>query len=115
VLADEGVERQIVTKLRAEGHEVYYVAEMEPGISDDRVLEIANEKQALLITADKDFGELVLRRFQANHGVILLRLAGLLNEVKADIVASAILVYGSNYAHAFSVISPRSIRIRQRP
>lgn len=37
-----------------------YVAELEPGISDDAVLDIANRESAVLVTADKDFGEIVL-------------------------------------------------------
>ena len=37
-LADEGVDRQIVERLRLDGHRVAYVAEMSPGITDDAVL-----------------------------------------------------------------------------
>ena len=40
LLADEGVDKQIVVRLREEGHSVSYVAEMAPGISDDIVLEL---------------------------------------------------------------------------
>lgn len=67
-LADEGVERAIVDRLRQGGHGVMYVAEMEPGIDDDIVLDRANKQNAILITADKDFGELVfrLRRIRRN-------------------------------------------------
>jgi predicted nuclease of predicted toxin-antitoxin system len=61
ILADESVDRQIVERLRQDGHEVLYIAEMEPSIEDDLVLERANERSALLVTADKDFGELVFR------------------------------------------------------
>lgn len=61
LLADEGVERQIVERLRQAGHDVWYIAEMEPGIADDVILAQANASQALLITLDKDFGELVYR------------------------------------------------------
>lgn len=61
LLADESVDRQIVERLRQDGHEVLYAAEMEPGIPDDVVLERANEISAWLMTADKDFGELVFR------------------------------------------------------
>ncbi len=60
-VADEGVDNQIVKKLREEGHQVLYIAEMDPGISDDEVLHQANSQNALLITADKDFGELIFR------------------------------------------------------
>ncbi len=57
-LADEGVDRQIVDRLRLDGHGVLYIAEMDPGISDDEVLDIANREDALLLTSDKDFGGL---------------------------------------------------------
>ena len=61
LLADEGVERQIVERLRRDGHTVLYIAEMEPSIPDSVVLERANQITALLVAADKDFGELVFR------------------------------------------------------
>ena len=43
-LADESIDRQIVDRLRQDGHAVRYVAEMEPGISDDKVLDLANQE-----------------------------------------------------------------------
>ena len=43
-LADESIDRQIVDHLRQDGHAVRYVAEMEPGISDDKVLDLANQE-----------------------------------------------------------------------
>jgi predicted nuclease of predicted toxin-antitoxin system len=61
LLADEGVDRPVVEQLRQDGHDVLYVAEMEPSINDDVVLMRANQHQAVLLTADKDFGELVYR------------------------------------------------------
>ena len=48
LLADESVDRQIVERLRDDGYLVRYVAEMEPGISDDTVLDLANQENALL-------------------------------------------------------------------
>jgi predicted nuclease of predicted toxin-antitoxin system len=71
LLADEGVDAQIVAKLRSKGHDVLYVAEMDPGISDESVLKLANEHGALLITEDKDFGELVYRQGLIYLGVVL--------------------------------------------
>ncbi len=58
-LADENVDSPVVQRLRDDGHEVLYVAEMDPGVSDEEVLAAANDKNALLLKADKDFGELV--------------------------------------------------------
>ena len=46
--ADEGVDRQIVERLRHDGHEVAYVAEMSPGIADEVVLtQSRNSKECL--------------------------------------------------------------------
>jgi predicted nuclease of predicted toxin-antitoxin system len=113
LLADESVDRQIVERLRQDGHEVLYVAEMEPGIPDDVVLERANEKSALLVTADKDFGELVFRdKRLTTDGVILLRLAGLPAERKAGIISDAFREQGAEFKNHFSVISSGRIRIR---
>ena len=74
LLIDEGVDQQIVDRLRQDGHEALYVAETDPGISDDIVLSEANDRGALLITADKDFGEIVFRRQQINTVVLLILL-----------------------------------------
>ncbi len=46
-LADEGVDRPIVDRLRQDGYTILYVAEMAPSISDDAVLDLANEHNAL--------------------------------------------------------------------
>ncbi len=111
-LADENVDRQIADRLRLMGHNVEYVAEKDAGISDDEVLEMANEKTALLLTADKDFGELVFRQRRVTSGVVLIRLAGLSPTRKAEIVVSAIMKHGTELMHSFSVITPGAVRIR---
>jgi predicted nuclease of predicted toxin-antitoxin system len=112
-MADEGVDRQIVTHLRQEGHEVLYVAELDPGIDDTLVLEQAGRAGTLLLTADKDFGELVFRRGQAQGGVVLLRLSGLPAERKAQIVGTFLVSHGDEMVEAFSVISPGHLRVRK--
>lgn len=61
-VADENLDRSVIERLRSVGHEVVSVAEMEPGISDEAVLATANARSAMLITEDKDFGELAFRR-----------------------------------------------------
>lgn len=46
-LAEESVDRQIVERIRQDGHRVWYVAEMEPVISDESVLDLANKGRYL--------------------------------------------------------------------
>ena len=112
-LADENLEMQVVERLRQDGHHVLAVVEMEPGISDEQVLKQANQLSALLLTSDKDFGELVFRLRRLSSGVILLRLAGLANSKKADLVVQIIHQYGEELVGAFTVISPQNLRIRR--
>ncbi len=112
-LADESVDHPIVEHLRQDGHRIWYVAEMEPGITDDVVLALANREAALLLTADKDFGEMVFRQRLHAHGIVLIRLAGLSPNRKAEIVASAINQHITELPRAFAVIAPGVFRIRR--
>jgi predicted nuclease of predicted toxin-antitoxin system len=73
LVADENIVQPIVTRLRQEGHEVIYIAEMAPSILDDAVLDIANQGVAILLTDDKDFGELVYRQHQQTLGAVRIR------------------------------------------
>jgi predicted nuclease of predicted toxin-antitoxin system len=113
-VADESVERPIVERLRREGHAVWYVAEMDPSITDNEVLRHANEQNAMLITADKDFGELVFQKGLSSNGVLLLRLAGLSNETKAQIVSRIVNQHGAELRLNFSVAAAGVLRIRKK-
>ncbi|MBG1265667.1 DUF5615 family PIN-like protein [Nostoc sp. WHI] len=112
-LGDENLDWQIVERLRIDGHEVLYVVEMEPGIPDDEVLNLANNEDAILLTSDKDFGELVFRLRRIAAGVVLIRLFGLSLNDRAEIIANAINQHADELLGAFSVISSKSIRIRK--
>jgi predicted nuclease of predicted toxin-antitoxin system len=115
LLADEGVERQVVERLRRDGHTVIYVAEMEPGIADNLVLERANSVAAILLTADKDFGELVFREGQlSSGGVVLIRLGGLSADLKAQAVSDAFREHASEFPNHFSVVSPGRVRTSRK-
>jgi predicted nuclease of predicted toxin-antitoxin system len=113
-LADESVDRQVVERLRQDGHHVLYIAEVAPSIPDEAVLKQANTLEAVLITADKDFGELVYRQGRIHAGVILIRLAGSPPEVKAAIVAAAIHNHSTELPDAFSVVAHGTVRIRRQ-
>ena len=99
--------------LRRDNHDVLYVAEMESGIADETVLQRANEHGALLITEDKDFGELVYRQHLIHLGVVLLRIMGLASSTKASLVSKAFQEHGEEMPNAFTVISPSALRIRK--
>lgn len=114
LVADESVDQPIVDRLRQDGHTVLSIADLDPGIADNAVLRLADQNSALLLTADKDFGELVFRMENIHTGVVLTRLAGLSPETKARIVSAAFADHGNDLPSAFSVVSPGRIRIRRR-
>ena len=113
-VADESVDRQIVENLRVKGHSVLYVVELDPGVSNGEVFGIANRTNSILITGDKDFGELAYRQQLIHHGVVLIRLAGLSSSDKARVVVSFVENHLSELPKAFSVITPGAIRIRRK-
>ena len=115
VLADESVDGPVVARLRSDGHEVACIAEDTPGLADDAVLARGYGEGIVLLTADKDFGELVYRHHLPHAGVLLLRLSGLDETAKCDLVSQAIREHGADLAGAFSVLGGDTLRIRRDP
>jgi len=113
-LADENVERQLVHALRDAGHDVEYIAELAPGSTDEEVLARAGDRSAIVITEDKDFGELVHRRKQANAGVVLLRLRGLTPGKKVAVALQVFADHSADFAGAFSVVTETGVRVRRQ-
>jgi predicted nuclease of predicted toxin-antitoxin system len=113
IVADESVDKQIVDLLRANGHEVLFVAEFDAGIDDEAVLRHSREAKAILLTADKDFGELVFRQHLVHSGVLLIRLAGFNPHANADLVAATFERHATELSTGFAVLSKRSLRLRR--
>lgn len=113
LIADENVELAIIRRLRADGLDVYSVAESAPDRKDPQILQLANDTRSILITGDKDFGELVFRLKGAHFGIVLIRLDGLLPVEKAAIASSVFKDHGNELEFAFTVISKTSVRIRK--
>ena len=111
-LADEGVDSSVVTGLRKSGHNVYFVIEEERAREDDVLLEKAKNENRILITRDKDFGELVYRLNKAHAGVILIRLEGLNTIERGEMVCKLISQHHHQLQNFFSVIQRGVIRIR---
>ena len=115
IVADESIDGRIIDRLRLAGHDILAIAESAPGTPDDLGLTKSDAAGVLLLTADKDFGELVYRRRMAHCGVVLLRQSGLPIDVRAEVVLAVLASHASELAAAFTVIAPESIRIRRPP
>lgn len=102
-LADENVQR-----LRENDHDVLWMKQFRPGVSDDEVVKIATADQRIIITSDKGFGERVVRR-GLSLGVILLRLHTL---SPAEFVAVALraILSRDDWERYLTVIDPFRIR-----
>lgn len=72
-LIDECVGSTVASWLNSENHEVFSVFDSWRGASDDEILEKCEKEKYILITSDKDFGEMVFRSQKIHHGIILLR------------------------------------------
>lgn len=114
-LADENVSRFVIERLRADGHEVAPVSEQHSGMPDKSVLETAELEGRILITEDRDFGELVIRQRISVRGVILLELDRLSNLEEGERVSRAVSVYSEKLLDHLTVIEPSRVRMRRLP
>lgn len=111
-LADEGVERAIVEALREAGHDVAWVVEVARGADDAAVIALAVREQRILLTNDKDFGNLVVRQGYAVGGVILLRLKQVKARQKAARVLQVVHTLRERLEDHLTVITERGVRLR---
>jgi len=112
ILADENVARDIVAWLRTGGHDVLFAAEASPGTADARWVHIAEQEQRVILTSDKDFGELVFRDGLTSHGVVLLRLEELPVPAILARLRTVWSVVEAGPARRFIVITEKKVRIR---
>lgn len=112
-LVDESVEYPVVTFLRSMGHDVTSVAEDFPSIRDTDVLAAARRANRILLTNDKDFGELIFLHGIAHRGVILLRLFSEDAQSKIDSIKTLVEKHGDDLSENFTVVSSDTVRIRR--
>ena len=115
LLADECVAAEVVARLRADGHAVEAAGDATPAAADDDVLARAAGTGRVLVTADKDFGELVYRLGRAHAGVVLLRLAGMSPADRAEIVSAVFRDRTAEIPGSFTVVEPDNVRVRRPP
>jgi predicted nuclease of predicted toxin-antitoxin system len=73
-LANENVPGEVVEAARLAGHEVAWIGELSPGADDDAVFAVALAESRVLLTFDKDFGDMAFRQGKtATCEVVLFR------------------------------------------
>ena len=115
LLANENIPSLAIAALRASGQDVAWIIEDSPGIGDRGVLERALRESRVLLTQDKDFGELAFRSdLPVECGVILVRLPTVPPADFAELLNTALLGRDDWTGH-FSVIELGRVRVTPLP
>jgi predicted nuclease of predicted toxin-antitoxin system len=112
ILADENVPRSVLTWLRAEGHDVTSASDLGIGEPDTRWLTFAEAEQRLILTSDKDFGDLVFRDNLTTFGIILLRLGDVVVPAWVTRLQEVWGVVEANPSGSFIVVTSKRVRVR---
>ena len=111
-LVDESTGEEVASYLRRHGYDVVSVAEMFPQADDTWILQFAVNEQRIVITNDKDFGDMVFRDHGEHCGIVLLRLSDTSASVKKQVALHVIQRYGEELNGAFCVASETRSRLR---
>src|SRR5688572_8560261 len=115
-LLDENVDLPLADYLNEQGHDATAVArDYARSIKDQEVLEIARAEGRILITNDKDYGDLIYRQQLEHTGVIFFRLRGESIPAKIARLEEVLADHADDLADAaYIVVTDRRIRVRKR-
>lgn len=114
-LADESCDFAVVRALRAAGHDVAAVSELDPGADDQQVLALASAQLRVLITEDKDFGVLAYARQQSSSGVVLVRYPANARRHVGAAVVHVVTELAARLRGGFVVVEPGRARVSRTP
>lgn len=115
LLADENIPSSVVRALSDGGYDILWVRTESPGSSDSDIMKLACSENRLILTYDKDFGELVMKdHLCPPAGIILVRLP-LMNPAHLAGHILEILKSRSDWEDHFSVVEEKRIRMRPLP
>lgn len=109
-LVDECAGPKVAEWFRQQGHEVFSVFDEVRGIDDGFILDKAYSENWILITADKDFGEMVYREHHPHRGVIFIRLEDQRAIAKITVLKSLLENYADQLADRFVVVTESQVR-----
>jgi predicted nuclease of predicted toxin-antitoxin system len=113
-IVDESTGSGVVNYLQEQGYDAVSVVNIMPQAGDIEILRWAYAENRLVITNDKDFGDLIFRSQEPHHGVILLRLQDESGTNRINVMATVITQYAEHLPERFTVATERSIRFRPK-
>ena len=114
-LADESCDFAVVRALRAAGHDVTTAADLVGGADDTVVAGLAVSEARILLTEDKDFGQLAYATGHVQSGVILIRFPAGARRTVGAAVAHAVSRFGVRLVGSFVVVEPGRVRLGRPP
>jgi predicted nuclease of predicted toxin-antitoxin system len=114
-LADESCDFNVVRVLREDGHDVLAVIEESPGMADALVVERAARDVRIVVTEDKDFGQMVFAALRETSGVVLVRWPADARKSLPAVVQHLVRDYADKLPGAFVVLEPGRIRFGRLP
>lgn len=116
LLANENIPRGAVQRLRALGYDVLAIAESASGSTDSAVLGLAHEQQRILITFDRDYGELIyVRHLPCPDCIIYLRFIPINPQEPGERIATLLATGGQLLRGGFIVLDREGYRRRPLP
>lgn len=113
-LVDAGVGKKVESFLSESGYDFKSVREIDHRMKDSEILKLANSERRIVITMDKDFGELIFNSGLSHYGVLLLRLDDSNGEEKVETIKEIITKYESSLKNNFCVYQNSRLRIKKR-
>lgn len=110
-LIDIGVGKQVEKWLRDQGYDTKTVRDIDPKAEDEMILKTAASETRMVVTMDKDFGELVFRSGRSHAGVLILRLEDAQGSEKVDVVKTILDEHEEKLAGKFCVFQAGRLRI----
>ena len=114
-LADESCDYAVIPALRSAGHDVVAIADAYAQAPDIEVAALAVSDGRVLLTEDKDFGQLVFAYGEPSLGVVLLRYSAKVRGAMSGDVVELAAEHGHRLAGSFVVVTPAQIRFRSLP
>jgi predicted nuclease of predicted toxin-antitoxin system len=112
LLLDSCVSAKAANDLRVIGHDVDWVGERDADPGDDAILAEAFQAGRILITLDKDFGELAIVFGRKHSGIV--RIANFRSGQQAAIIDHVVQIHGAELEQG-AVVTAEPGRIRIRP
>lgn len=113
-LVDVGVGEKVEDFLYKSGYDILSVRKLNPRMSDSEVIDIAAKDNRIVITMDKDFGELIYNSGLIHKGILLLRTENCSGDKKVKILSEILINYSSELEENFCVFSKDRLRIRRK-